>query len=145
MRCAFTVDSGLPFTRIVNVSSFSVAIRLPNHDFFVNSGEDSGVRCTSSVDTKTSGKRETDAPAWVLIVVDSLCIFLLWNRGLPRKLFLMFVKRVFHICPPLAGPPCWLALLPPRCGDAGWTIADCVIGSLSAKRLETIIGPELAR
>jgi len=51
MRWAFTVDNGLPFTNIVNVSSFSVAIKFPNHDFFVNSGDDSGVMLTSSVDT----------------------------------------------------------------------------------------------
>lgn len=35
------------------------------------------------------------------------CNFLLWNLGLPRKLFLIFVKRVFHNCPPgaLQGEP----------------------------------------
>lgn len=44
MRCALTVDSGFPFTSIVNVSSFSVAIKFPNHDFFVSSGDDSGVK-----------------------------------------------------------------------------------------------------
>lgn len=32
-----------------------------------------------------------------------------------------------------------------RCGDAGCTIADCVIWSLSANKFVTIIGPELAR
>lgn len=75
-----------------------------------------------------------------------LCIFRLWKRGLPRKLFLMFVKRVFHNWPPAGPPACWLELfVPPRCGDAGCTIADCVIWSLSANRLDTIIGPELAR
>lgn len=75
-----------------------------------------------------------------------LCIFLLWKRGLPRKLFLMFVNLVFHNWPPLAGPPGEFELLvAPRCGDAGWTMADCVIWSLSAKRFETIMGPELAR
>lgn len=52
IKSAFTVAKGLPFTNIVNVSSFSVVIRLPNHDFFVSSGDDSGVRCTSSEDAK---------------------------------------------------------------------------------------------
>lgn len=75
-----------------------------------------------------------------------LCIFLLWKRGLPRKLFLILVNLVFHNWPPpLAGPPCWLELDTPRCGDAGWTIADCVIWSLSANKFDTIMGPELAR
>jgi hypothetical protein len=48
MRSAFTDARGFPLTRIVNVSSFSVVMRLPNQDFLVSSGEDSGVRCTSS-------------------------------------------------------------------------------------------------
>lgn len=48
MRSAFTVARGFPFTKIVKVSSFSVVMRLPNQDFLVSSGEDSGVRCTSS-------------------------------------------------------------------------------------------------
>lgn len=43
IKSAFTVDNGFPVIKIVNVSSFSDAIKLPNHDFFVNSGEDSGV------------------------------------------------------------------------------------------------------
>ena len=50
MRSAFTDANGFPLTRTVNVSSFSDVIRLPNHDFLVNSGDDSGVRPTSSVD-----------------------------------------------------------------------------------------------
>lgn len=48
MRSAFTVARGFPFTKIAKVSSFSVVMRLPNQDFLVSSGEDSGVRCTSS-------------------------------------------------------------------------------------------------
>lgn len=51
IKCAFTVDSGFPFTRTVNVSSFSDVIKLPNHDRFVSSGEESGVKYTSSDDT----------------------------------------------------------------------------------------------
>lgn len=58
----------------------------------------------------------------------------------------MFVNLVFHNWPPLAGPPGELALfIALKCDDAGWTIADCVIWSLSANKLLTIIGPELAR
>lgn len=37
------MDNGFPVIKIVNVSSFSEAIKLPNQDFFVISGEDSGV------------------------------------------------------------------------------------------------------
>jgi len=48
MRSAFTVAKGFPLTSIVKVSSFSVVMRLPNQDFLVSSGDDSGVRCTSS-------------------------------------------------------------------------------------------------
>lgn len=44
MRWALTVDNGFPFTSTVNVSSFSVVIKLPNHDRFVNSGDESGVK-----------------------------------------------------------------------------------------------------
>lgn len=50
MRSALTEARGFPFTSTVNVSSFSDVIRLPNHDFFVNSGDDSGVSPTSSED-----------------------------------------------------------------------------------------------
>ena len=35
--------NGFPFTIMVYVSSFSVDIKLPNQDRFVNSGEGSGV------------------------------------------------------------------------------------------------------
>lgn len=51
IRWAFTVDKGFPFTRTVNVSSFSVVIRLPNQDRFVSSGDESGVKWTSSEET----------------------------------------------------------------------------------------------
>ena len=44
MRSALTVAKGLPFTKIVNVSSLSVAISEPNQDFLVSSGDDSGVK-----------------------------------------------------------------------------------------------------
>jgi len=53
IKSALTVANGFPFTNIVNVSSFSVVIRLPNQDFFVNSGDDSGVKWTSSEDAVT--------------------------------------------------------------------------------------------
>lgn len=46
IKSALTLANTFPFTRMVNVSSFSVVIKLPNHDFFVSSGEESGVRCT---------------------------------------------------------------------------------------------------
>lgn len=72
MRSALTDANGFPLTRTVKVSSFSDVIRLPNHDFLVNSGDDSGVRPTSS---------------------DDACSFLLWNLGEPKKLFLIVVSR----------------------------------------------------
>lgn len=79
-----------------------------------------------------------------MINFSSLCIFLLWKRGLPRKLFLIFVNLVFHNWLPVLGlPPVECGM--PRWGEPGWTIADCVIWSLSVKRLATIVGPELAR
>lgn len=55
MRCALTVANGFPFTRTVNVSSFSVVIKFPNHDRFVSSGDESGVKYTSSDDTINAG------------------------------------------------------------------------------------------
>ena len=48
MRSALSEASGFPFTSTVRLSSFSEVIKLPNHDFFVSSGEDSGVNPTSS-------------------------------------------------------------------------------------------------
>ena len=48
MRSALICASALPFTMMVYVSSFSVDMRLPNHERFVSSGEDSGVGLTSS-------------------------------------------------------------------------------------------------
>lgn len=53
IRSALTEARGFPLTSTVNVSSFSEVIRLPNQDFFVSSGEDSGVRPTSSEDAAT--------------------------------------------------------------------------------------------
>lgn len=44
IKWAFTVDSGFPFTSTVNVSSFSVVIKLPNQERFVSSGDESGVK-----------------------------------------------------------------------------------------------------
>lgn len=52
IKSAFTVDNGFPVIKMVNVSSFSEAIRLPNQDFLVSSGEDSGVGLyTGSIST----------------------------------------------------------------------------------------------
>lgn len=77
---------------------------------------------------------------------NSLCIFLLWKRGLPRKLFLILVNLVFHN---------WLPLVPEPFGSielfiicepvGGGSIADFTIGSLSQKLFGIIMGPELAR
>lgn len=44
MRWALTVANGFPFTSTVNVSSFSVVIKLPNQDRLVSSGDESGVK-----------------------------------------------------------------------------------------------------
>ena len=43
MRSALMDANGFPLTIMVYVSSFSVDIKLPNQDRFVNSGEGSGV------------------------------------------------------------------------------------------------------
>lgn len=56
MRSALTEASGLPLTSTVKVSSFSEVIKLPNQDFLVSSGEDSGVRPTSSEEALTFQK-----------------------------------------------------------------------------------------
>lgn len=56
MRSALTEASGFPLTNIVKVSSFSVVIKFPNHDFFVNSGEDSGVKWASSHEAEKGGE-----------------------------------------------------------------------------------------
>ena len=48
MRSALIWLSPFPLTMMVYVSSFSVDMRLPNHERFVSSGEDSGVGLTSS-------------------------------------------------------------------------------------------------
>lgn len=58
IKWALTVARGFPFTNIVNVSSFSVVIKLPNHDFLVSSGEESGVKCTSSDETVKERKKK---------------------------------------------------------------------------------------
>lgn len=53
IKSAFTVDNGFPVIKMVKVSSFSEAIKLPNQDFLVSSGEDSGVGLyTGSMSTK---------------------------------------------------------------------------------------------
>jgi len=48
IKSALTEARGFPLTRIVYVSSRSLPISVPNQERFVNSGEDSGVRLTSS-------------------------------------------------------------------------------------------------
>lgn len=147
MSWAFTVDNGLPFTSIVTVSSFSVAIKLPNQDFLVSSGVESGViwRTSSFVTVECKRERHERMQRDIECSEYSLCIFLLWKRGLPRKLFLIFVNLVFHN---------WLPLVPDPFGSfelficepvGGGSIADFTIGSLSQKLLGIIIGPELAR
>lgn len=51
MRSALTVASGFPLTKAVKVSSLSADRRRePNHERFVSSGDDSGVKWTSSDD-----------------------------------------------------------------------------------------------
>lgn len=55
------------------------------------------------------------------------CNFLRWNRGLPKKLFLMFVSRVFHswllallqVDAVIAGDGVFPAFAPPWCGEFG--------------------------
>lgn len=55
------------------------------------------------------------------------CNFRRWNLGLPRKLFLMFVKRVFHnwllallqVDAVMAGDGALPAFATPRCGEFG--------------------------
>lgn len=58
IRSALTDANGFPLTSIVKVSSFSVVIRFPNQDFLVSSGEDSGVKCTSSEEAVTENGEE---------------------------------------------------------------------------------------
>ena len=67
-----TVASGFPFTRIVNVSSFSVVIKLPNQDFFVSSGDDSGVKWTSSDEAASIDgiKRQKPRPTYFATFFD---------------------------------------------------------------------------
>lgn len=57
MRSALTEARGLPFTRTVIVSSFSEVMRLPNHDFLVSSGDDSGVKLTSSEEAENTNEK----------------------------------------------------------------------------------------
>lgn len=131
MRWALTVASGFPLTSTVNVSSFSVVIKLPNQERFVSSGDESGVKCTSSEETKSYTNYNWSFENWLKanwLMVDIVpCNFRLWKRGLPKKLFLIFVSRVFHIWPPalLHVDPVMTAggvgtLLPtPGCGEPG--------------------------
>lgn len=49
---------GFPLTKMVKVSSFSVVIKFPNQDRLVNSGDDSGVRCTSSAETELNSREK---------------------------------------------------------------------------------------
>ena len=58
MRSALTEASGLPLTRMVYVSSRSLPIRVPNQERFVSSGDDSGVRLTSSPNGARHWKNE---------------------------------------------------------------------------------------
>lgn len=98
---------GFPLTKMVKVSSFSVVIKFPNQDRLVNSGDDSGVKCTSSAETEVDSKERLSLSSVTGKSSYIPCIFLRWNRGLPKKLFLMLVSRVFQSCPPgvLQGEP----------------------------------------
>lgn len=58
IKCALTVEMGFPLTKMVKVSSFSVVIKFPNQDRLVNSGDDSGVRCTSSAETELNSREK---------------------------------------------------------------------------------------
>jgi len=59
IKSAFTVDKGFPVIRMVNVSSFSEAIKLPNQDLFVSSGDDSGCGLYGTGSISTVCSRET--------------------------------------------------------------------------------------
>uniref|UniRef100_A0A2H1VKZ9 SFRICE_007584 n=1 Tax=Spodoptera frugiperda TaxID=7108 RepID=A0A2H1VKZ9_SPOFR len=79
------IASGFPFTNAVKVSSLSADnSREPNHDRFVSSGDDSGVKCTSSEDAVEEE-----------------------SRGEPRKEFLMVARRTRQgaAAPPPPPPP----------------------------------------
>lgn len=103
---------------MVNVSSFSVVIRLPNHDFFVSSGEESGVRCTFVEQSEArlisilcflrfveKGEKSREPTSSALV-----SNLRRWNRGLPRNEFLMVVNLDRQ----------WWALDPaPVCGEPG--------------------------
>lgn len=110
IKSAFTLANGFPLTRTVNVSSFSVVIRLPNHDLFVNSGEDSGVRWTLEEKGKNSNSilLIENSKGWNRIGIDKRKRFGIrkfltssvlvsnlrrWNLGLPRKEFFNVVNR----------------------------------------------------
>lgn len=72
IKWAFTTESGFPFIKIVNVSSFSVVIKLPNQDFLVSSGDDSGVRWTSSDETVERSKTQIHLSPFLVSIVMSL-------------------------------------------------------------------------
>lgn len=57
IKWALTVASGFPLTSTVNVSSFSVVIKFPNHDRLVSSGDESGVKYTSSDETANESQK----------------------------------------------------------------------------------------
>ena len=58
IKSALTEARGFPLTRMVYVSSRSLPISVPNQERFVNSGEDSGVRLTSSPEKNFSKKKK---------------------------------------------------------------------------------------
>lgn len=135
IRWAFTVDKGFPLTNTVNVSSFSVVIRLPNQDRFVSSGDESGVKWTSSEETEENWIEHF---RWINVSIVGYnqgcvpCNFLLWNLGLPRKLFLILVSLVFQSWPPvlLHVDPVITGGGAPICGEPGGVITTTIKGML---------------
>ena len=99
--------NGFPLTIMVYVSSFSVDIKLPNQDRFVNSGEGSGVGFS---DISSTMINQTIFIVkyfvhWCFIILIYMhlyfcwyipCNFLLWNLGDPKKLFLMLFNLLLQ-------------------------------------------------
>ena len=97
--------NGFPLTIMVYVSSFSVDIKLPNQDRFVNSGEGSGVGfsdISSTIKTKKPCLEfqfidaEIKIKKQFNIIFELPCNFLLWNLGDPKKLFLILFSLLLQ-------------------------------------------------
>lgn len=89
IKWALTVASGFPLTNTVNVSSFSVVIKLPNQDRFVSSGDESGVKYTSSDETGKSKLKLTIVTYSHVVRIDHiyLVIFFDENVDCPENYF----------------------------------------------------------